>query len=411
MNPPHKYRVLIVASHPVQYASPLFREMAAHPRLEIQVAYCSLQGAEEAVDPEFGVRVAWDVPLLEGYPWVHVPNRSSRPGPGRFFGLRNPGLWSLARGGKFDAVIILTGYVYASFWIAIAAAKWTGCPILFGTDAHQLFPLDGKRWKVPIKRFFWPLLFRLADTVIVPSTGGVGLIRSLGIPADRIILTPYVVNNAWWIEQARQCDREAVRRGWSIPGSAHVVLFCAKLQPWKRPMDLLEAFAKLEMPEAYLVIAGEGPLRAKLEQHAKDLGIAARVRFPGFVNQTQVPGLYVASDLFVLPSEYEAFGVVVNEAMLCGCPVVVSDRVGARYDLIREGTTGMVYPCGDVEALSNVLRALLGDPARLRAMSEVARKRMESWAPDDNINGLVAAVERAVSRRAGVRAPETVASK
>jgi glycosyltransferase involved in cell wall biosynthesis len=411
MSASQKYRVLIVASHPVQYASPLFRAMAAHPRLEIQVAYCSMQGAEEAVDPEFGVRVAWDVPLLEGYPWVRVPNRSSRPGPGRFFGLRNPGLWSLVREGKFDALVILTGYVYASFWITMAAAKLSGYPVLFGTDAHQLFPIDGKRWKVPIKRLLWPLLFRLADTVIVPSTGGVNLMRSLGIPSDCVILTPYVVNNAWWIEQAARADREAIRRGWDVPASAQVVLFCGKLQPWKRPMDLLEAFAKLELAGAYLVFAGEGPLRAMLEQRAGELGIAARVRFSGFVNQTQIPGLYVASDLFALPSEYEAFGVVVNEAMLCGCPVVVSDRVGARYDLIRDGVTGMVYPCGDVAALTNILRALLGDAERLRVMSEAARKRMDSWAPEDNINGLVAAVERAVSRRGGVRAPEAVASK
>jgi glycosyltransferase involved in cell wall biosynthesis len=411
MNASRKYRVLIVASHPVQYASPVFRAMAAHPRLEMQVAYCSLHGAEEAVDPEFGVRVAWDVPLLEGYPWVQVPNRASRPGPGRFFGLHNPGLWSLVREGKFDAVVILTGYMYASFWIAAAAAKFSACPVLFGTDTHQLFPIDGKRWKVPVKRFFWPMLFRLADTVIVPSSGGVALMRSLGIPGDRVVLTPYVVNNAWWIEQAARADREAVRRGWGVPASAQVVLFCAKLQPWKRPLDLLEAFAELETPDAYLVFAGDGPLRAKLEQRAGDLGIGARVRFPGFVNQTQVPGLYVASDVFVLPSEYEAFGVVVNEAMLCGCPVVVSDRVGARYDLIRDGVTGMVYPCGDASALAKVLRMLLSDSAQLRAMSEAARKRMDSWAPEDNINGLIVAVERAVSRRAGARAPEAVPSK
>ena len=77
-----KYRVLLIASHPIQYAAPLYRLMAKHPQLDILVAYCSLQGAEKGVDPGFGVEVAWDVPLLEGYPWVHVPNRSPRPGIG-----------------------------------------------------------------------------------------------------------------------------------------------------------------------------------------------------------------------------------------------------------------------------------------------------------------------------------------
>lgn len=92
-----QYRVLIVDAHPVQYAPPLYRRMAQHPGVEILVAYCSLQGAERGIDPEFGVEVAWDLPLLEGYPWVQVPNRSLRPAIGRFFGLINSGLWKLVR--------------------------------------------------------------------------------------------------------------------------------------------------------------------------------------------------------------------------------------------------------------------------------------------------------------------------
>src|SRR5690349_224567 len=113
--PKDRYRVLFVATHPVQYQSPIFRRMAEHPRLHIQVAYCSLQGAEARIDPEFGVEVKWDVPLLEGYPWIEVPNCSWRPGLGRFFGLVNPALWKLVRDGDYDAVVAYTGYNYASF--------------------------------------------------------------------------------------------------------------------------------------------------------------------------------------------------------------------------------------------------------------------------------------------------------
>ena len=108
LNTARKHRVLIVAAHPVQYAAPVFRAMGAHPRLDLLVAYCSLKGATEAIDPEFGVPVAWDVPLLDGYPWVHVPNRSPWPARGRFFGLFNPGLWGLVRRVGFDAVVLLT---------------------------------------------------------------------------------------------------------------------------------------------------------------------------------------------------------------------------------------------------------------------------------------------------------------
>src|SRR5882672_7273927 len=82
-SPLARRRLLLVGSHVVQYSSPIFQKLAQDPRLEILVAYCSMQGAEACVDPEFGVEVAWDTPLFEGYPWVHVPNRALRPGLGR----------------------------------------------------------------------------------------------------------------------------------------------------------------------------------------------------------------------------------------------------------------------------------------------------------------------------------------
>jgi hypothetical protein len=125
-----KRRILILASHVIQYSSPLFRRMAQDPRLDLQIAYCTLQGAKPEIDPEFGVEVAWDTSVLEGYPWVLIPNRSPVPGLGRFFGLFNPGVWRLIRNNHFDAVI-LPGYFYFTAWIAIAAAKWNNTPILF----------------------------------------------------------------------------------------------------------------------------------------------------------------------------------------------------------------------------------------------------------------------------------------
>jgi len=397
-----RYRVLLVGSHPVQYAAPVFRQMAEHPQLDILVAYCSLQGAEPAVDPQFGVPIAWDIPLLEGYPWVHIPNQSPRPRLGRFFGLLNPGLWKLVRTGGFDAVVMFTGYVCASFWIAVSAAKSKRVALLFGTDAHELHPRDGRRWKVPVKRWLWPRLFRLADKVLVLSSGGVALMRSLGLPDGRVALTPYVVNNDWWLEGAAAVNREAVRADWGVPENSPVVLFCAKLQPWKRPLDVLRAFAKASMSQAVLVYAGEGPLRAQLEAEAASLGVAERVRFMGFVNQSQLPALYRAADLLVLPSESEAFGVVVNEAMLCGCPAAVSDRVGARHDLVRPGETGFVFPCGDVDALAEILQKALPNRAGLQALGAAARRRMETWSPREYIQALVQAIEGAVGLNAGV---------
>lgn len=395
----HRHRALLVLTHPIQYGIPTLRALAKHPKVDVLTAYCSLQGVHAALDPEFGVKVAWDTPLLQGYPWVQVPNRSLRPGLGSFFGITNPGLWKMIRSTRFDVVIVFVGYVYASFWITTAAAKLKGIPLIFGTDAHEMASLDGKNWKIPIKRWIWPRLFGLMDIVVTPSTGGANLMHSIGIPAERIVRTTHSVDNDWWIEQAAQADRRAVRGEWRIPLDATVLLFCGKLQPWKRPLDILRAFAKAAAPESCLVIAGDGPLRQALEDEASSLGIAERVRFLGFVNQTQLPAVYRSSDLLVLASEYEAFGMVVNEAMLCGCPVVVSDRVGAHFDLVHEGKTGFVYSAGNVEALAAILRKILPDRGGLHQMGNAARERMKDWSPRENVQAFVEAIEKAVGFR------------
>ncbi len=174
----------------------------------------------------------------------------------------NPGIWPLIRRGNFDAVVLFTGYIYATFWLAMAAAKMSGVAVLFGTDATSLQPRDRSKWKLPVKKFLLPAIFRLADIATAPSEGTRQFFLGMGIPESRIVLTPFVVDNPWWLQRAAEVDRAAVRREWNIPDDALVVLFCAKLQPWKRPRDLLRAFASLAGSNAYLVFAGDGPLRA-----------------------------------------------------------------------------------------------------------------------------------------------------
>jgi len=397
--PERRYRVLAVAAHPVQYMAPIFRRMAAHPGFELHVAYCSLRGAEEGQDPEFGTTIKWDVPVLEGHSWTHVPNRGT--GAESFWGLRNPGIAKLIREGKFDAVLCFVSYVRATFWIALRAAKSSDTAFLFGTDTITLKPRSGGSWKSAVKKIMWPRLFRLADQIIVPSSGSRDLLKSLGLPEERITLTPYSVDNDWWMQQAGKIDRGAVRAGWGASAKDAVILFCAKLQPWKRPGDLLEACARAGLTNALLVVAGEGPLRGKLESQATALGIADRVRFLGFVNQSYLPAVYASADVMVLPSEYEPFAVVVNEAMCCGCPVIASDQVGAARDLVAPVRNEFVYPARDVAALSAILRDALADRSRLTALRQAGVAHIRMWSPERNIEATSAAIEAAVSRKRG----------
>jgi glycosyltransferase involved in cell wall biosynthesis len=364
--------------------------MAAHPRLEILVAYASLRGATRAHDPGFGIEVEWDVPVLEGYPWValHRPAEQTKAMPPityRHFP-------ELLRPGSFDAIYV-GGYYFRDAWRAFFTARRHGVPLLLSTDAHSL-----DSWCVQsslrraLKKVLLRQIYRRAARVLAGSSGTVTFLESLGVPRELILLAGNVVDNDWWMAQASQVDREAVRQSWNILADAPVALFCGKLQPWKRPQDALDAFARADIRDAFLVFAGDGPMLAELQQFAGQLGIAERVRWLGFVNQTQLPAVYVASDMLLLPSSYEPFGLVANEAMLCGCPAIISDRVGAKFDLVRKGETGFVYPCGDINLFSERLRQLLTDPAARARMAAAARERISHWRPEQNVEAYVKAV-------------------
>jgi glycosyltransferase involved in cell wall biosynthesis len=392
-----RLRVLVIASHVVQYTASVFRRAAVHPSLDFHVAYCSLRGAEAGHDAEFGSVIQWDVPLLDGYDWIEVINKGS--GSESFWGLFNPGLWNLIRKGGFHAVICFTGYIKASFWIAYFASRTSDTRFLFGTDATKLGGLrSGQRWKVPVKKYLWPRLFGLADQILVPSSGGRDLMLTLGFLSERITLTPYSVDNDWWMKQSLAVEPDGARARWEIKPDDFVVLFCAKLQTWKRPFDLLRAFAHANLKGAQLIFAGDGPLRTELESEAIALGIDSQVRFVGFVNQSQLPSLYTAADIMVLPSEYEAFGVVVNEAMCCGCPVISSDSVGASRDLIATITPEFIYSCGDTTALANILQKIFENRGQLKAIRSAVRTHMLSWSPEQNVDATVDAISRAVAR-------------
>ncbi|WP_017305326.1 glycosyltransferase family 4 protein [Spirulina subsalsa] len=391
-----KQRVLIVVSHPVPYIIPLFRGMVEEGSLDPLVAYCSLQGVESYQDPEFGTEIAWDVPMLEGYDWINPPNVSPRPGIGRFWGLINPQLMDLVD--QVDGVMVYAGYAYASFWLVALAAKLKGKPFLFSTDASSIAPRDRAPWKRWLKPLILPWIFRLGDVILVSSTYGKEMVENLGIPPQRVVLTPSATDNDWWLAQGAQVDREAVRQAWGIPEDGVVVLCAGKLQYWKRPHDILRAFAVANVPGSYLIYAGDGGLRGELEREAQELGVGDRVKFLGFVNQRELVGVYRGADLFCLCSEYEPFGVVVSEAMLCETAVVVSDQVGAR-EIVESGVNGFVYPCGDIDALAQVLREILPERDRLQTMAKAAQKRLETWSPRENVAAQIQAVQLAQSIR------------
>ena len=135
-------------------------------------------------------------------------------------------------------------------------------------------------------------------------------------------------------------------------------------------------------------MVGDGPLRAECEKLVRDSKV--RIRFAGFLNQSVITTAYVVADVLVLPSDGgETWGLVVNEAMACGRPCIVSDKVGCGPDLIADDETGAVFPLGDVEALAEAMRRVAGDARALAAMGASARERVAGHSVSAAVNGVV----------------------
>lgn len=382
-----RFRLTILASHPVQYHVPLFRALAAHPGFQITVLYCGAWGTERYYDRGFRQALAWDVELLEGYDHRFLRNLSWRRGPSTFFGTISPEIVSLIWRDRPDALLV-HGWSRATNWLAMGAAWASGVPVWMRGESTLLNSPGAA--KLFLKRSLLRRLFRRVQLFLAIGRRNQEFYEAYGVPAHRIALVPYAADNAFFMKRAQssweaRCD---IRKGFGLREDVPLVLFSGKLLARKRPQDVLEACARVacRVPVS-LAYVGHGTERAAIERRARDLGFSD-VAFLGVQNQSVLPALYSAADLLVLPSDFDPWGMVVNEAMCCGLPVVVSDKVGAAADLVSDGANGFVYPVGDVPALADLLLRLVEDDSVRRAMGGESLRRIREWSVEAGVTTL-----------------------
>lgn len=393
------FKLAIIETHPIQYKAPWFRRLAAEPELEIEVFYAMEPNATQQ-GAGFGVAFTWDQPLREGYPSRVLRNVSRRPSVDRVRGCDTPELYSVIRRGCWDAVLV-NGWVVKSCLQALAAARLARVPCIVRGEANNLRrrPL----WKRALHRV---LLSQYSGFLCIGRANR-DFYRSHGVPESKLFSGPYCVDNERFAAEAaaQAPSRADLRERWGIAAGACCLLFSGKLVPKKHPLDLFEAAASVcasggrTGPRPHILVAGDGELRAACEAASRRLCVPAT--FAGFLNQAEIVAAYAAADVLVLPSDAgETWGLVVNEAMACGLPAIVSDQVGCQADLV-DATTGRVFRCGDVAGLAGCIRDLAADPAGRRAMADAARRRVSAYSVDAVVEGLLAAVRRVSPASAG----------
>lgn len=381
-------RIGFLVSHPIQYYTPFFRELAQ--RCDLTVYFAHRQDAIGQGQAGYGVAFDWDIDLLSGYESRFLTNVARVPSTQSFAGCNTPEIADRISEGRFDAFVV-PGWSLRAYWQAVRACRRARVPVMVRGDSQLAGQRGGPAGRV--KGVVFPHLLKQFDACLYVGQRNREYLEHYGVPAGRLFFSPHCIDN-----DAFKRGSDAVR-GVAVPGAPggrRRVLFVGRLVESKRPLDVVHSVARLVaagMP-LELVVAGAGELSGRMEEAARAGGLDAR--FLGFVNQSGLPSVYASSDVVVLPSTaVETWGLVVNEAMACGVPAVVSDAVGCGPDLIEPGLTGAVAPLDDVPALATAIASVLAlDVGRVR---HALVARMDLYSPARAAEGLLQAADALVS--------------
>nr|UXE45937.1 D-inositol-3-phosphate glycosyltransferase [uncultured bacterium] len=390
-------RLTIVQTHPIQYEAPWFRHIAAEcPEVDLTVLYAARPTPVQQ-GTGFDCAFEWDTSLLDGYRWRVV--RESRPedefGTGSFRGLDVKEIGAAMMASRPD-VVLVAGWHSITLVRAILAARRAGIPLLYRGDTNNMAAPSGWRrvaWHAKTRA-----LLALYSAYLSVGARSREYLLAHGASPMSVFASGHAVDNEWFAASAaphlKQDGRLVARAACAAGPDDFLVLFVGKLERKKRPIDALRAVASLG-PNTVLAIAGSGPLDHDIRGEASLLGV--RISPLGFVNQKRLASVYAAADCLVLPSAHESWGLVVNEAMATGLPVVVTDHVGCAPDLVIPGETGEVSGAGDPADLAQALERVRLRGAR-GTMEHACRARVARHNFAAATTGLLAACQ-SVARR------------
>jgi glycosyltransferase involved in cell wall biosynthesis len=372
-------KLAIVSTHPIQYYAPVFQRLANE--IQLKVFYTEGKNRNHKFDHGFKRSVAWDIPLLDGYDHEFLENIAKDPGTHHFKGIINPS--AIQRINNYQPDIIL---VYGWGWsshLNIIRKFHKNKIVCFRGDSTLL---DNRiSLKNLLRRIFLTWVYKHVDVAFYVGQANKAYFESNGLKENQLIWAPHSIDNNRFSAQLNNKAIE-IRTELGIKEDEILILFAGKLEEKKNPMLLLNAFAKLNQPSTHLLFVGNGNLEQQLKEEGQKLKLE-KLHFLDFQNQSIMPSIYQATDIFCLPSKGpgETWGLAVNEAMAAGKSILVSDKVGCAIDLVTP-EVGYIFRSEDLNDLEQKLIALTKTKAKLKQMGKSAFEQIQNWSFEVQVN-------------------------
>ncbi len=375
-------KVVIVTEIIAPYRIPVFNALAQRPEVDLHVVFLSEN------DPTLR---QWRVYKDEiKFHYDVLPSWRRRLGG--YNVLLNRGMRAALSRIAPD-VILCGGYNYLASWSAACWARHHRVPLLLWSESTAF----DRRHQYSVVEFMKARFLRLCTEFVVPGTSSLNYLKELSIGEQRIFTARNAVDTSLFskLAEASRQDESRVRARHHLPD--RYFLYVGRLVKAKGVFDLLDAYAELKSEirsKVGLVFVGDGPEHEELMKRASP--ISGTIQFLGFAHREELPEIYALAEGLIFPTHSDPWGLVVNEAMACGSPVVITTVAGCALDLVQNDWNGFVIPPRDASQLALAMENLASDPARRREMGRRGRERIEAYSPAAWADGIVNAVQSAL---------------
>ncbi len=362
-------RLIIITEIISPYRIPLFNALAQRPEVDLHVLFLG------ETDPSLREwRVYW-----EEIKFSFEVLRSWRKRIGRYNALLNAGVFSALNQYKPE-LILCGGYSYVASWASLWWARRHKVPFLLWSESNG----QDQRRQLPTVEFLKRQFLRRCSGFVVPGRAAFDYLKGQQVTELPIFMAPNAVDNKVFANASKVARARATVHRAELGLPQRYYLFVGRLVPEKGVFELVNAYAKLDVQlreQIGLVVVGDGAARHQLEKMAAGVS-PGKIVFAGFVHREELGVYYGLAEALVLPTYTDTWGMVVNEAMACGLPVIVSRLAGCTTELIRDGWNGFLIAPKDVDGLASAMKQIGEEPGLRRRMGENSAQLISDYSPE-----------------------------